>query len=439
MKWISFPSCCLALGISAAALQAAEPLAARSPEALFRAALESGFSTAPDYVLVTIRNANDGSARLVCIAESSLEGALHRELDLGYDAAGHREVQRRLLASQDRVFTFSKAAALENVEPRYTPAILVEVRARMAAYSDEQLRGDESGELLSRIYARQAESDHDAYRDAAAHVLLERGILCGGSNCYGSLHVVDPERRARARALAREEMEKSHTESADACRRLAGYEDLLVHFRVADATVGNVNSQPRSLFVKLRARQPEAILDAVWWWNPLDEHGQPRFSWHDFLRAYAEAEQAAFRHPWLNEQKKTPGQPRSAELHLVGTSGLGLDDWELKNCLPPVWRHAGMKGRPSHSVLVRRGDLAWVELCFSDQDPRALVLSTATGNIFPFQRRNTTDPPPQTELDRLEASWHPRGEAGTQMARYALVESDGRVRIVEYVIEANQR
>lgn len=207
-------------------------------------------------------------------------------------------------------------------------------------------------------------------------------------------------------------------------RALPGYEEFKRTFRLNEARVGIINFSPESLHIDFRSTVRRNI-DAVWWWNPLVE-GKPSLAWPDFLAAFAKAEQLVARHPWLAAQKRLPGG-RSLELHLLGT-GLGESEDSVKNYVLPPWQHAGMQGQPTYSFLARRGRHFWVEFYFSEQDERAFVRSTHTND------EDLKYPKPVSALDRLDLSWHPRGEAGEKYSRYAIVAPDGSVEVKDFVL-----
>ncbi len=175
-------SCFLVLLFAATSARAQQ--SSRYSDAMFRAAIDN-HSTAPNYVLVTIREGGNGSATLVCIEAPFLEGALHREHDIAYSESGDRDVRKLLFASHDHTYTFSKSEALANVAPRYTPEVLAQVRSTLASRSKAELRP----ELLASLYEGKHGESYAAYRDAIAHVLLERGILCGRGCVVGTLYV----------------------------------------------------------------------------------------------------------------------------------------------------------------------------------------------------------------------------------------------------------
>jgi hypothetical protein len=228
-----------------------------------------------------------------------------------------------------------------------------------------------------------------------------------------------PQSDAVAAALQRERAAKSR-KALQVCRDLPGYQTFQESFQLEDATLGLVNSMPESLFVELRSTKPRTI-DAAWWWNPLT-HKKPSLTWREFLAAYEAAERVVSKHPWLAEHKGLVGE-RSLEFHLLGTR-VGVTDDELGFFYLPAWKHAGMVGKPAYRFLARRGNHSWIEFLFSDQDERAFVRSTSIG-----------DPAPQSALDRLDVSWHPRGKRGESYSQYGLVESDGRLRVQTFVAD----
>jgi hypothetical protein len=143
---------------------------------MFRTGLEER-STSPLFVLITLRNARTGEDREACIPGPFLLGAIHRERRLPYDARGSAEALSIALSQHDRVFTFKRLDALRNVQPRYTPALLAEVR--------NKLSGGTVRELLA------GQNYDGGMRDAIAHVLLERGTLVGITDMGGNLYVYE--------------------------------------------------------------------------------------------------------------------------------------------------------------------------------------------------------------------------------------------------------
>jgi hypothetical protein len=209
----------------------------------------------------------------------------------------------------------------------------------------------------------------------------------------------------------------------ETCRALAGYERFAASFSIEQAIVGCVNSAPESLFVDLAATHPGTV-DAARWWDPLI-HGKPSLTWDDFTQTFAAAEAALAAHPWLKDWKALPGK-RSLVLQLQGRE-IGRDSFDMENIVPPLWRHAGLAGKPAYCLLAGWGQSAWVEIYFSDTDSRALITSTSQ-----------PDPAAGNPFDRLDVSWHPRGKAGERFSRYALVGNDGQCHVESYVAESEK-
>jgi len=181
-------------------------------DAMYRRAL-ANHSTAPLYVLITLRDVS-ATARLVCIPADFLRGAIRRENHLGYDEEGERKMQEIAVGQPGRAFTFSAAEARENVEPRYSPAILAEVKNALDSASANELREqmrrqtlNDKGQMdlksLQAAFEASAspahklefketrDAGHGAYRDAVAHVLLEHGILAGIRDVSGDLYIIE--------------------------------------------------------------------------------------------------------------------------------------------------------------------------------------------------------------------------------------------------------
>jgi hypothetical protein len=166
----------------------------RHTDRMFQRALEEAESTSPLYLLFTLNDSATRTQRVVCTPATGLLGAIHFEYHLDFDTAGITKALR-IAASQPRhEFTFHSRKALHNVRPYYTEAILAQVRDHLAKRSNKQLVRD--GMLytehphyaLDQIYTRRDRDSYNAYRDATAHVLLERGILMGEDDRTGLLY-----------------------------------------------------------------------------------------------------------------------------------------------------------------------------------------------------------------------------------------------------------
>lgn len=154
-------------------------------EAMYRYALKDE-STAPLYVLVSMQ-VDKGDIRQICIPAPFLLGAIHMEEHLDYDPAGEQKALDLAIKQYNKVFSFTDSKARNNVQPGYSPEVLTEVRKLLASVPDSQLRTGNYD--LRKIYFKR-DRQYDAYRNAVAHVLLERGILAGIGDIVPELYVL---------------------------------------------------------------------------------------------------------------------------------------------------------------------------------------------------------------------------------------------------------
>jgi hypothetical protein len=158
-------------------------------------AISGSMGQSPLFVLITLRD-RKGHEQAVCTLASFLEGAIVDDNHLDYDTAGEKKAFEIAMSAPNRTFTFSTRKAIRNVQPRYTSRQLHDVRARLANKPHAQLRAeveqDESDvtKLYRRYYRDRPGFWHsDEWRDAVAHVLLERGILVGEAHGTATLYL----------------------------------------------------------------------------------------------------------------------------------------------------------------------------------------------------------------------------------------------------------
>jgi hypothetical protein len=161
-------------------------------------------TSAPLFVLITLRDPSSGAERAAAIPGSFLLGAIETEYHLKLRKTTSSDDISKALAEQqkkevyialsqpNRVFVFRNRRARNNVEPRYTPAMLAEVRRTLDSRSRKEIlaaaRSNDS--WLHRIYeSKKGAMESFAYRDAVAHAVLERGILVGHGDVTGGLYV----------------------------------------------------------------------------------------------------------------------------------------------------------------------------------------------------------------------------------------------------------
>jgi len=187
------------------------------------------------------------------------------------------------------------------------------------------------------------------------------------------------------------------------CRRLDGYKELRKSFEVEDAIIGCVNFLPDSLKVSVRTTN-RGLINGVWWWNPLDEFGEPNFDWKDLIKIHATATGIISKHTWLAEWRES-SFGRLVELHAYGY-GIAETDDDLR-IVHRLWHQAGLTGHPACKVLARRGDTAWAEIYFGNEEPAALIAAVSE-----------PDWKGEHWLDRLE-------KLGAASSRYVVVDPTG--------------
>ena len=192
--------------------------------------------------------------------------------------------------------------------------------------------------------------------------------------------------------------------SNQAYAALEGWEPASALLRVDKVMTGNVNMQPESMFFELSSRYP-ATIDALRWWNPLDE-GVCTRTWHDVLGAWRDGTLAVERESWLGEWKRA-GPARGIGLDVVGRTAISAI--LLEKLVLPAWHHAGFTGQPDFELLLRR-EGRWTATVF-------LARGQAGGLITTAHRGEG-----QHWLDAQEFSFHPRSDPPT----YGRVDAAGR-------------
>ena len=149
-------------------------------------AVTGSFSPSPLYVLITVKEAKSNASTVVCTTSFSLNGAISKEhnLDALEQRAGLRKTYEIAISQPGRVFRFQKPEARELVQPAYSSKMLRRARAVLKNKSVAQLKEEVAldSSPLTQLYRRDTGSKvwrSEQWKDAVAHVLLERGILVG--------------------------------------------------------------------------------------------------------------------------------------------------------------------------------------------------------------------------------------------------------------------
>ena len=165
--------------------------AAEAPKGLSAVQFESALrniSTAPNYIVITIVNGNTGQQESVCMEAEALLTALYIEHNLKL-----AEATAFALAQPAWIFTFSNTNALGFVERAYSDQILQEARDFLAEMSVDEINIAtlDQKSMFYEFCAREPGAFGMRF-PAVAHVLTERGILCGRS-CKPGLFYIDNE------------------------------------------------------------------------------------------------------------------------------------------------------------------------------------------------------------------------------------------------------
>lgn len=156
----------------------------------FEMAMEN-ISTAPSYVLVAIVDKKAGKSWGVCMESMELLSAIMKEHDI-QNPDVYKKAVEIIKQNNSKIFTFTKPDALKYLKPVYTREILKKIRSEFSYYTDEEL-----AKLFSKNRTRNMQSlckqfneSHRVTQTATAHMLLERGILCG-RGCLGGYLYID--------------------------------------------------------------------------------------------------------------------------------------------------------------------------------------------------------------------------------------------------------
>jgi hypothetical protein len=156
----------------------------QSPQDFARAVRER--STSPHYVRILVNGGPGYAGWVSCMPGEDLNRAVRREYDLASDREGMDRAADIAIARADRTFTFSDASALGIVMPTFSDADLTAVRAKLAPFSNDELR---AGFSLSPWGGLHAYFRNRKDRDAAACVLIERHLSPGIADRTGSIYI----------------------------------------------------------------------------------------------------------------------------------------------------------------------------------------------------------------------------------------------------------
>jgi len=143
----------------------------------FVRALENG-STFHYFTVIKVKNLNSGEIKEICTSGNFVSGALHRELNKGYNSKSATEVMSLVNARSDRYFEFRNKEALENISFfDYDPEFVESVKKKYDF--DKMLKKIKENGRLSMGF------ENDEEMKAFAHALFNEGYLSGENACAG--------------------------------------------------------------------------------------------------------------------------------------------------------------------------------------------------------------------------------------------------------------
>jgi len=138
-------------------------------------------STFQYFLVIHVTDLNTGQTRDICTQGNFLEGAIHREYNLGYDDNSIKKVEKIALSNRTRTFKFKNIEAIQNLGlDRYSMDDLKEF--------EEKSNIDKLTKEINKDWKKRLD---DKEILLYAHSLFNRGVLTGENSCYGgTLEVV---------------------------------------------------------------------------------------------------------------------------------------------------------------------------------------------------------------------------------------------------------
>jgi hypothetical protein len=142
-------------------------------------------STFQNFLVVKVKNLNNGEVREYCTKGNFLKGALHRELNLGYSKDGIIKVYETAIKNKERYFEFKNDSAIWNISAfdKYSIRELSEFENQIGI--DSLIYRIENGKDLGITISK------DKEMKMYAHVLFNKGILTGENNFFGGMLTID--------------------------------------------------------------------------------------------------------------------------------------------------------------------------------------------------------------------------------------------------------
>lgn len=153
---------------------------------LFKMAIQNE-SMSPNYIVITVTNTQTGDTKEIATLAPFLEGAIHRELDIGYSMPESEKVKKFALEQKDRYFEFKKKEALENIGFfDYPSKETVDSFASNIDMEDfENYKSNDGHGIMS--FGSERKNEQLLF----AHIMFKNGILTGIMDVTGQLYFGD--------------------------------------------------------------------------------------------------------------------------------------------------------------------------------------------------------------------------------------------------------
>ncbi|MHB0756968.1 hypothetical protein [Polaribacter sp. M15] len=142
-------------------------------------------STFQNFLVVKVKNLNNGEIREYCTKGNFLKGALHRELNLGYSKDGIIKVYETAIENKERYFEFKNDSAIWNISAfdKYSMKELSEFENQIGI--DSLIYRIENGKDWGITIS------NDKEMKMVAHSLFNKGILTAENSCFGGMLKLD--------------------------------------------------------------------------------------------------------------------------------------------------------------------------------------------------------------------------------------------------------
>ncbi len=149
----------------------------------FLTALQNS-STFSYFTVIKVKDINTGVTKEICTKGNFVSGALHKELNAGYDTNGEQKVLDFVKSKKDRYFEFKNKAALNNIS-------FFDYKTELIDQIQAEYNFNKVYEIIRKDKKFSIWLSNDKMK-AFAHILFNKGYLTGENNCFGgSLEYVD--------------------------------------------------------------------------------------------------------------------------------------------------------------------------------------------------------------------------------------------------------